>query len=426
MADDSYTNNQAIIHEEFMDVVGASADEWRASDSATVSSEATFVRNYDGSKASLRITSTNAGTSGTAIMNMSSTHDFSNTEMIISYYIDPSEIATVAALVVSIHASTGSGDVITMGFADPTSSGRASVSGWQERRIPLCDSSFNADTAANLLTINQIRIKLQSVLAADTPWVIIDDIRFVTQRPKSAIVLSYDDNKSEDLVVAQYLASVGLKATFFINPDNVDQATYLTLAEVKQIESMGHLIANHSWDHTNIAVSDTGFSAAAELINEAYRWMLDNGFETGARIWAIPGGSLEYYNWTRGREDLLAYVDICRVTTPPSGGLSTAVTTYDGSIVVETAKFTDTDAAIDDADVKFHANYRLGGGIFVEGCHASSADVVTGGAVTANYKAHLDTLAALVVSGEIDNLTFDELPLLAEAISNDGYRARYN
>lgn len=419
----NYNNNSEITHEEYMDVAGAGSGEWRAGDSCVVAEDSTYVRSYDLTKKSIRITGSSGGTSGYARCDLAATHDLTDSEVIVSYYLDSSQIGDLNSLQLYVAASTSSAHGFFMTVSD-FSYGFGKKAGWHEVRLPLAPKTYNSNVSTWLSSINQVRLKITKG-STSTGWVVIDSVRFVKKRTKPSYILTYDDGKTQDLVVARYLASKGLKGSFCISTDRVGNtgSGYMTLSELQEIKALGHLIFNHSYDHEYLNTDDLGFTEAVESINKATEWLIDNGFERGARIWATPGGSSEYYGWDKEAKDLVAYCDMIRTTAS-----SNAIATYDGSTVLETSNFIDTFADIVESEAWFNANAREAGCVFSEGCHTWAVDttpvVVSGGELTTEYKNHIDWLANLVNTGEVLNPTLDDIVYDEESIPFSG-RGRF-
>jgi peptidoglycan/xylan/chitin deacetylase (PgdA/CDA1 family) len=68
------------------------------------------------------------------------------------------------------------------------------------------------------------------------------------QGKNKALILSYDDGRSEDRQLVQLMNKYGLKGTFHLNSNKLGTAGYLTSTEVKELFT-GHEVSVHSANH---------------------------------------------------------------------------------------------------------------------------------------------------------------------------------
>src|SRR4051812_16892034 len=60
------------------------------------------------------------------------------------------------------------------------------------------------------------------------------------------VSLTLDDSFDDQFAVDSMLAPYGIKATFFVNSGRLDQAGYMTQAQLETLRSNGHEIAGHT------------------------------------------------------------------------------------------------------------------------------------------------------------------------------------
>lgn len=246
-------------------------------------------------------------------------------------------------------------------------------------------------------TISLIRFRFETAAAADVGQAVtIDQIAFIEpfiETPSYAF--TFDDALDEQYESAAYLASKGLKGTFYVIPSRIGTAGYLTLEQLHRMKEAGHLIANHSWDHGYWVTDSMSVEQAANEIVLAGDWLCQNGFGDGARIFAVPGGSYECNDNAYIRGLLGSYCDSMRFTS--EHGVSNEVrVTQSRSDCIFTHAF-DSDAAQVLTDLLAY------GGCVVTGFHG------TAGLAFANFKALVDTVAAQHQAGTIRVVTVKEI-----------------
>jgi len=139
------------------------------------------------------------------------------------------------------------------------------------------------------LSIASMSLIVHRKNADATPAVTFNYFEMFPISKKKLVAMTFDDNFAGQYGAAKYLASLGLHATFYVVPGHVGQPGYLTLAQLHEMQDMGHLIAGHTYTHT----PQWSWMPLQQKITEVTRttqWLLDNGFVKGARIMATPGG----------------------------------------------------------------------------------------------------------------------------------------
>ncbi len=116
------------------------------------------------------------------------------------------------------------------------------------------------------------------------------------------ICLTFDDGLIDQYKWAKVLHNNGIKGTFYINPFNIGIRGFLTLAQLKEMQGWGHLIANHFWIHESPANLSFDFETNLKILLGnlacAKKWLYENGFSNGAELVALTYGS-EGGKWTQ-------------------------------------------------------------------------------------------------------------------------------
>ncbi len=133
------------------------------------------------------------------------------------------------------------------------------------------------------------RIRFNCVPMKDeTVNVTIDALR-TDYQGKPVCIITFDDGKSSVYDKAfPILNSNGQQAVAFVVPDLVGQLTTISKTQLDILQNAGWDISNHSKSHANL--SKLNVEELEEEVNGAYQWLVDNGYEKGARFFAYPGG----------------------------------------------------------------------------------------------------------------------------------------
>lgn len=130
---------------------------------------------------------------------------------------------------------------------------------------------------------------------ADIDWVLLR-VRIGTLVDEPRIFLTHDDGYDHFVPYAEAAAALGVPMTLYVLTSKIDTAGYLTLSELNDIQAMGHLIASHGHVHdSRFTLSGTQDFAAPQSkeyvkanMKAARDWLIDNGFERGAYLYATP------------------------------------------------------------------------------------------------------------------------------------------
>ena len=103
----------------------------------------------------------------------------------------------------------------------------------------------------------------------------------------------FDDGSNTQYDPGGYLASKGMVATYGIIGSAVGDSGILTIAQIRDLQDQGHLIANHGW--TTDKWDDMSVQQIRDNLTKNAEWMCKNGFTQGARIVISPGGRWPQY-----------------------------------------------------------------------------------------------------------------------------------
>jgi peptidoglycan/xylan/chitin deacetylase (PgdA/CDA1 family) len=154
-------------------------------------------------------------------------------------------------------------------------------------------------------------VKIQCGLTSASPCnatIHLDSFRFIKNQAPSGnsvpvVQLHFDDGLDEHYdTVRGILNSRGIDANFGIVADYVGAAGYMTAAQVTQMEREGHLICNHSYDHTRFSDENgdgthTDHIKYYERIEQMIRgkeYCSGQGWETANYYYIHPGGTTWY------------------------------------------------------------------------------------------------------------------------------------
>ncbi len=71
--------------------------------------------------------------------------------------------------------------------------------------------------------------------------------------PSRSVMITFDDSHEEHFsTAAPILEHFGYRGVFFIMTVPIGKHSYLTATEIKALSDRGHVIADHTWDHTNL------------------------------------------------------------------------------------------------------------------------------------------------------------------------------
>lgn len=142
----------------------------------------------------------------------------------------------------------------------------------------------------DLQNVTKIRLRLKGGGNGSNFWV--DDLRAVPSPEKGTVALTFDDS-----LASQYehgfniMSKFDMPGTMFTVTDRVGDNGYITLDQMKEMQSGGWEFGSHG--QTSEQLIEISRLTAEEEIVGAKEWLVDNGFETGAEYIAYPFGKFD-------------------------------------------------------------------------------------------------------------------------------------
>lgn len=117
----------------------------------------------------------------------------------------------------------------------------------------------------------------------------IDELFFVPRSSTGTVTIQFDDGYATDYTEAlPILDRYGYPAVSFVNPVTIGDDGRLTVPRCSELRDAGWTIANHTHSHRRLEEL-SGAEQAAEIVR-GKEWLLDHGFDRGARYFAYPFG----------------------------------------------------------------------------------------------------------------------------------------
>ncbi len=373
----------------------STAADWTTS-GGTDAKDTTFYRSGTGS---IKFTPDGSGTEMTSDVTFASI-DLSNTHIVVKFYIHEGSGNTSYTNLERIRLlvwGPTAGSFIDNFVVWTNGSYEANPHfGWDYATLVQSDVGQLTNGGADYTDVDRLRIELKYTNNT-APEVSIDTIEFYpdnTFSPK--VMFRFDDGIATQYDAGGYLASNGMVATYGIIGSAVGSGNILTLAQLRDLQVQGHLIANHGWttdkwdDMTAVEIRDN-LTLNAE-------WMCKNGFTQGARIIISPGG-----RWPQHAKPVLDELTDFVWLVIGARNLARVDTFYAPNIqriIVETvdsgATPTNAKASVDDAIAD--------NGIMTMMYHG-----VTAGDVTTKFQAFVDYVATKRDAGDIEVITPTDL-----------------
>ncbi|SEH12947.1 Peptidoglycan/xylan/chitin deacetylase, PgdA/CDA1 family [Natronorubrum sediminis] len=128
-----------------------------------------------------------------------------------------------------------------------------------------------------------------------TVW--FDDFHFTPRPETGKVMIQFDDGHETDYTKAlPILEEYGYPAVTFVNKDYIDGGDVggdprLTTDELHELHDAGWCIANHTVSHPNL--SELNAEEQKAEIRDSKEWLVEEGFEEGARYFAYPFGDYD-------------------------------------------------------------------------------------------------------------------------------------
>jgi peptidoglycan/xylan/chitin deacetylase (PgdA/CDA1 family) len=82
------------------------------------------------------------------------------------------------------------------------------------------------------------------------PDQLYDHLVYGAALPAKPVMLTYDDTDEEQFSIAKAaMDKYGFKGVYFLMTISMNRPRYMTKDQIKQLDSEGHVIAGHTWDH---------------------------------------------------------------------------------------------------------------------------------------------------------------------------------
>ncbi|AGB15247.1 putative xylanase/chitin deacetylase [Halovivax ruber XH-70] len=139
----------------------------------------------------------------------------------------------------------------------------------------------------DLSTITELRIALW--VGDRSRTMRIGELFFTPRSSPGTVMIQFDDGYATDYTEAfPLLDQYGYEATSFVNPITIGSDDRLTLDQCSQLADTGWTIGNHT--HAHRRLEDLSADEQTAEIVGAREWLVDHGFEDGARYFAYPFG----------------------------------------------------------------------------------------------------------------------------------------
>jgi len=125
----------------------------------------------------------------------------------------------------------------------------------------LCYHNIKANSTGHntLYTISINRFKEQVRMLKDSgyssllPWQLYDYYHSGTPIPSKSIIISFDDARVEDFLIATpVLKDHGFRAVFFIMTVAIGKKGYMSAAQIRELSDSGNAIGLHTYNHPDL------------------------------------------------------------------------------------------------------------------------------------------------------------------------------
>jgi len=140
----------------------------------------------------------------------------------------------------------------------------------------------------DLGNIDRITFRLAPTGESGTETVYIDWPTRVAAPDTPKVVFMFDDGNVTDYTKGlPYLSQYDYPAITYVNTETVGNEGQLDEDQLYQLSEENWLIGSHTTDHTNLKELDER-TALERKVGDAKQWLIDRGFEEGARHFAYP------------------------------------------------------------------------------------------------------------------------------------------
>jgi len=174
--------------------------------------------------------------------------------------------------------------------------------GWYEVTFPLNEYNSTIGGEADLTHLDRIYVSMKVNDAANTPTVVVDEIRFFNPKnAKGLVTFVFDGGIDDQWEACAYLAAQNLthattngllRAFVNIAPQQwVGLANYLTLAQLHDLHDAGHVIGLYGLGPGAASWASMSQGQKEATIIAGQDWLARNGFADGMRIFSQHGTS---------------------------------------------------------------------------------------------------------------------------------------
>lgn len=106
--------------------------------------------------------------------------------------------------------------------------------------------------------------------------------------PEKPVMITFDDTRKEHFTIAApEMEKRGFRGVFFLMTISINRKNYMTEAEIASLDSAGHTIGSHTWDHHKVT----------EYTEADWQMQIDS---SSRRIQRITGKPVEYFAYPFG------------------------------------------------------------------------------------------------------------------------------
>ena len=120
--------------------------------------------------------------------------------------------------------------------------------------------------------------------------VVFDEIGGPDPTFSGRVEITSDDGGGSALLLAEYLSTQGLRATFFIVTNWIGMKNFLTVEEIRAIHSMGHVVGSHSHTHSGPFCDLSEVELRREVVES--RAVLEELLGVKVNTFSVPGGEI--------------------------------------------------------------------------------------------------------------------------------------
>ncbi|WP_197431325.1 polysaccharide deacetylase family protein [Halorubrum sp. CBA1125] len=144
------------------------------------------------------------------------------------------------------------------------------------------------DVAVDLARITRLSFRAGPRKESGTETVYLDHPRRIPTPETAKVVFQFDDGNLTDYTEGfPYLSQYGYPAITYVNTETIGNEGKLDESKLAELQRENWLIGSHTTDHTDL----TSLSDPAEIerrVRDAKGWLVDRGFDDGARHFAYP------------------------------------------------------------------------------------------------------------------------------------------